>query len=452
MMAFEPGGYADKLGNRHEGRWVVKQLLRLLNEEIRSVTIEAIGDDQEGVDLIIESNTGIRQFQQCKARNRSNNSWSISDLKSKGILQKMQFQLNRNPDYEFALVSGISSPLICDICESARKSNGNPEDYFEYQIKNIGADRRAFYQKFCEGLNLNQNQKEDREKAFDYLKRTYLKIWPDDQNSYEELLGFTKLLVNGEPSNVISSLADYAIENIRKCLSSKDVLDHLCDLGFEPRKLGYDKRIAPAINSLQQGFEESIAPGLIANQLISRDETQELLKAIDEECIVILHGAAGYGKSGVLYELTQILKQQQRPYLPIRLDRLEPKNTAKEFGQNMGLPESPVLCLDSLLCEKTGVLILDQLDALRWTSSHSSNSLEVCKDIVREIIHLRRTGKPISVILSCRTFDLEHDPEIKKWLENQSQFGKQAKKIKVYNLSEDALKNIIKQTGHNYDE
>ena len=26
-MAFEPGGLADKLGNRYEGRWVAKQLL-----------------------------------------------------------------------------------------------------------------------------------------------------------------------------------------------------------------------------------------------------------------------------------------------------------------------------------------------------------------------------------------------------------------------------------------
>lgn len=55
---------------------------------------------------------------------------------------------------------------------------------------------------------------------------------------------------------------------------------------------------------------------------------------------MILHGAAGYGKSGVLYELTKILKQEERPYLPIRLDRNEPRNTAREFGRDMGLPES----------------------------------------------------------------------------------------------------------------
>jgi hypothetical protein len=59
-MAFEPGGLADKLGNRYEGRWVVKQLLRLLNEEIRSVTVEAVGDDERGVDLWIQKNDGVR--------------------------------------------------------------------------------------------------------------------------------------------------------------------------------------------------------------------------------------------------------------------------------------------------------------------------------------------------------------------------------------------------------
>jgi len=61
-MAFEPGGYADKLGNRYESRWIVKQLLRLLNEEIRSVKIEAIGDDEYGVDLLITRNNGTTEF------------------------------------------------------------------------------------------------------------------------------------------------------------------------------------------------------------------------------------------------------------------------------------------------------------------------------------------------------------------------------------------------------
>ncbi len=53
-MAFERGGRADKLSYRYEDRWVAKQMLRLVNEEIQSVTIEPIGDDEKGVDLLIK--------------------------------------------------------------------------------------------------------------------------------------------------------------------------------------------------------------------------------------------------------------------------------------------------------------------------------------------------------------------------------------------------------------
>jgi hypothetical protein len=450
-MAFEPGGYSDKLGNRHEGRWVVKQLLRLLNEQVHSVTVEAIGDDQKGVDLIVESNSGIKQFQQCKARNASKGFWSVADLHSRGILKDLGFQLDRDKQCEFALVTGVSATVFGDICESARKSNGNPEDYFTFQIQELGQPRRKIYEDFCKHLGLNHNEVVDRTTAFDYLRRTHILLWPDDQNSYDELLGWASVLVRGEPRSVISCLADYAEDNIRKSLLTDGVWNHLKELGFDPRRLPHDDRVVPALEELQKRFEKSITPGLIANELIAREETQELRKVIDETDVVILHGAAGYGKTGVLYELTKILKREGRSYLPIRLDRQEPRNTAREFGQDMGLPESPVVCLQSLMGEKT-VLILDQLDALRWTSAHSQNSLEVCKAIVREAMNLRSMGKSISVVLSCRTFDLEHDPAIKSWLQNQEHQGWICKKIEVKSLSDNILKEVIQKAGGNYNE
>jgi hypothetical protein len=85
-VPLEPGGYSEKLGNRHEGRWIVKQLLRLLTEQLRSVTVEAVGDDQQGVDLVVETQLGTRQYQQCKARNASKECWTPADLGSRGIL------------------------------------------------------------------------------------------------------------------------------------------------------------------------------------------------------------------------------------------------------------------------------------------------------------------------------------------------------------------------------
>ncbi len=119
-MAFEPGGMADKLGNRYEGRWIAKQLLRLLNEDIHSVTVELIGPDEHGVDLLVVKKDGTRQLQQCKARLGSEESWTINHLRTKGILAHLKNHLNRDPQQEFALISAIPGQSIADICESAR--------------------------------------------------------------------------------------------------------------------------------------------------------------------------------------------------------------------------------------------------------------------------------------------------------------------------------------------
>jgi len=83
-MAFEPGGMSEKLGNRYEGRWVAKQFLWLLNEEIQSVTVELIGPDERGVDLLVVEKDGTRQLQQCKARCGSRGGVVNSRLKKYG--------------------------------------------------------------------------------------------------------------------------------------------------------------------------------------------------------------------------------------------------------------------------------------------------------------------------------------------------------------------------------
>jgi len=63
-MPFESGGMSDKLGNRYEGLWIANKLLSLLDEQIQSVTIEGIGNDEKGVDVWVQRKDGIREAQQ----------------------------------------------------------------------------------------------------------------------------------------------------------------------------------------------------------------------------------------------------------------------------------------------------------------------------------------------------------------------------------------------------
>ncbi|HNS20579.1 MAG TPA: hypothetical protein PKH24_08765 [Sedimentisphaerales bacterium] len=448
-MAFEPGGYAEKLGNRHEGRWVVKQLLRGLNEQVRSVMVEAIGDDQQGVDLVVETMSGTLQFHQCKARNGSKECWTLSDLDSRGILRNMTFQLDRSAQHEFWLVTGVPASVFGDICESARNSSEDTETYYKHQIDGVGEDRRKTFRQFCEHLGLDECTADGRARAYSYLRRIRVELWTDTQSSYDELLHSAKLLVNGQPQSVVASLAGFAQDNLRRRIVAADIWTHLQESGFEPRRLAHDDRVAPAIEKLKQQFRDSMVHGLVDDQLIPRSETQELKRALDQNALVILHGTAGYGKSGILYELSSSLDAEGAVYLPVRLDRQQPHNTPREFGLSLGLPESPALCLDSQSGGGGAVLVLDQLDAMRWTSSHSANSLEVCKALVDEVRSLRDNGRPMSVVLSCRTFDLEHDPQIKNWLEDQGRKFMGSKKIEEKGLPDTVVDQFVSQSGRN---
>lgn len=445
-MPFESGGLADKFGNRYEGRWVVSQLLSLLEEKIQSVTIEAIGDDEQGVDLWIVQHYGVRQAQQCKARNASNEYWSISDLISRGVLNKIRFQLDRDPNHEFAFVSSVGSEVFKDICEFARRSNNDADVLYQEKILKAGKEVQTCFRQVCNFFSLDLGKKADLKQVFDYLKRIYIYVYPDDQATWQRLLDTTGYLLIGDSETVVATLLTYAENKDRlgSPIYADELRNYLSGHGIHPKRLEHDDRIAPAIQELQVQFIDSIRPLLIDGTPLNRSETSRLIEAIEAGKNIILSGAAGYGKSGVLFELSLYLQKEHIPYLPIRLDRRVPENTAAHFGQQIGLSDSPAFSLSGLAGERKCVLILDQLDAIRWTSAHANSALDVCKELVRHVQSLQWDGKKIAVILSSRTFDLEHDPAIKNWLAGTS--DKEFIRIEVGGLATDILQRVIGST------
>ena len=119
-MGYEPGGYADKLGNRFEGRWVVQQMLLVLSGQLSAITLETVGDDERGVDLWMHYHNGKRNGHQCKGELGNKSQWSMADLHRKGVLEHLRFQLERNQDHEFTLVSSVHARSLLDLCRRAR--------------------------------------------------------------------------------------------------------------------------------------------------------------------------------------------------------------------------------------------------------------------------------------------------------------------------------------------
>lgn len=445
-MSFETGGRADKLGNRYEGRWLVKQLLRLLREEIVSVEVEAIGDEEKGVDLIIENHDNSVEYHQCKSRNGNNDYWTIGELNSRDVLKNAKYQLDNQKNCIYHLVSPFNEIKLSDIIYRTHTS-GNAEAFYKYQILGKAKKIENEFKSFLKYFSLNIDDENDIEKAYEYLKRIAIEVYPDSTTQKKDLLIEISRYYIGDSESIYSLLKDFALENnfLGKKITASILSNYLLKKKILCRDLHKDERVVPNINKLNERFRESFIT--INNNFIERDECNICFDKVVNGNSIILHGQAGYGKSGCVQGLVNLLNENNIYYLAIKLDTIIPEKTADNYGYDIGLPASPILCLDEVSKSQKAVLILDQLDAVRWTNAKSSSSLDVIKDIIKttENINIERAEK-ISIVFVCRTFDLNNDNGIKNlFLNNYSQDKSKIKfeDIEIAKLDKEKVKVII---------
>lgn len=85
------GGRADKLGNDYEYSFGVWLLLQVLLGDELSVTVEANGLDEKGVEYWVSSQNGNRCAYQCKRQNSSYGNSTISRLENENVISNAFF-------------------------------------------------------------------------------------------------------------------------------------------------------------------------------------------------------------------------------------------------------------------------------------------------------------------------------------------------------------------------
>lgn len=447
-MSFEAGGRADKAGNRFEIRYFILQLLKVIEEDIRSATLEALGDDEKGTDIWIENKDGTRESQQCKGRYANNDNWNFSAMDKYDIFKNWKYQLDRDTNFFVSLVSPISFIVFQDLIKRAKNTSDNPRDFYENQVKKSDDKMIKCYSNYCKRMKLNPEDERDLIQSIDYLNRTNY-----HQTSDEELKNFIlnkiKYLFIGDTEIIYNYFVELVIdENI---LAQKiDVIylnNFIKSKNIMFRNLSKDDRILPRIIELNNEYNQFFSP--INGNLIEREEFSKCKELIEEGKSIIIHGKAGYGKSGITQLIIQYCDQKAIPHVAIKLDKRVPRDNVEEWSKKLGLPTSIGFCIDRISKDKNAVIILDQLDALRWTQSHSRDALLVCTELIDQIkkLNLERKNK-ISIIFVCRTYDLENDNSIKLLFKDEMQ-EKFWEKINIEKFSRDMLKSLI---GTEYDE
>lgn len=438
-MASEAGGFAEKIGNQYEKNWIAYQLLLLLEEKVNSVIVEPIGNDEVGVDVLTELKNGKKRYYQCKIGAGNSEYWTLPKLNEYNILKNALFQIQRGQS-EYHLISPLPCKKINDLRISALNSN-NPKDFLTYQI-NASKERKKDFNSICQYLNLDAKIESDLLQAINFLQKFHIISYDINIKTIEELESRAGNLFMDDSGKLIAFLKNYPekFNKLRRTITATDLLADLKDNGFEPKIIPDDDRISTVISSLSDEFQQSIEPFLIGDTLIKRNELTSVLNSIESNAITLISAEAGSGKSALLLELHNYLTTNKIISVPIRLDRRRPENNIDEFGKSLGFPYSPIGSCSKFSSQKKIVFILDQLDAIRWTGTHSSNALEICRKMVDQVQRLRQVGKDISIVLASRDFDLNEDIALSKWLESVK---KDRFDIKLILLDEDTIKPLI---------
>jgi hypothetical protein len=317
-MASEPGGRADKLGNEFERLWAVRHLVELVAGKAAAVRIECLGDDEKGTEFWVWRPDGIREAHQCKRENASQGRWSVAALEARGIISNAKFQLDRDPMYRFVFVSGDKAPHLEDLCERACE---NPSDFRAYSVTTSRHHLREF-QTLCSYLKVDPDEPSGVEQALDFLRR-FRPISEDKLTSRERVEDLAGAWLTGDQALAVAALKDLVDKSIGLTIRVDDVIRALPD-GIRPRDLSREPTLPSRLDALRERFDRSYRHLLIGGAVLKRRETEDLWQSImteSETRAVLLHGPGGEGKSGVVFELVERLRERGFPYLPLRLDR-----------------------------------------------------------------------------------------------------------------------------------
>lgn len=449
-MPLEKGGRADKAGNKYEINWVIYQLLNVIDEKIYSVTLEVIGEDEKGTDLLIVSNEGIKEHQQCKSRNASKDVWEFSDLKVKNVFKNWKTHLDRDSTRCVSLISPVSCLCLVDLNERAKNTSEKAEDFYNYQIKNSSQEFNRFYNSYCFEMGLDHSNYSDVAKSINYLKRSYYR-----QVSEYEMEEWAKQKINylfvTTENIVYNSLISLIVSGniLGKEITVTFLNEYFKKEDIAYRTINLETRIYPKISELNEEFDELFFP--LQGGYINRKETKICLDFINDEKSIIIHGKAGYGKSGCTQEIITYCKEKHIPYIAIKLDKHVPMRNCEEWGKTLGLPTSIPHSLNVISKNQKAIIILDQLDALRWTQSNSSESITICMELLRQVKYLNyERDEKITVIFVCRTFDLENDNNIDSIFKNKESNKRDVwERVLIENFGNEIVQSVV---GEQYIE
>ena len=238
-MAFELGGRADKFGNRYERRYFVSLMAKVLQGGLLSVQSEPTGDDESGTDIIVEYQGGRKDFHQCKARNGSNEHWTMSALARHKVFQHIKEHVKTEQNH-FVFVTALPFVALNDLCLAARNSD-SCQRFVTNQLTTHG--RKNLFDQWRKNLGLGETAADQEQAAF-YLRQFEICTLSDDSVEGDQWKYVLGSMFTGNPDDVYDVLLNLTEnDNYGKTLTAGILQQYLEQRGYQRRLLAADTNI-----------------------------------------------------------------------------------------------------------------------------------------------------------------------------------------------------------------
>ena len=400
-----PGGPADKLGNRYEKWWTVRECVRLLHGDADAIRIEVPGVEKTEFVVTVGARRELHQVK----RSHPTGKWSLAALGSDGLLRAMGNALAGNDD-RFVFVSGSDAPELTNLCEAANDAESVEE--FERAYLAAQGRKRSF-----ETLLNRYWWKCGTRAAVDRLRR--IKVHTISEHDLEDQVRWgARALFLANPDTVLVELRAIVEYSVHHTMTRQGLVEALDQRGYRIRRQPGPEHAGFAVREATDRYLGGARQRLIGETLVRREASETLLSRLGETATdSAVTGKAGSGKTACVLEITEALRERGLPVLAFRLDRIpfSSVSTTADLGDHLGLEESPVLVLAAAAeaAGRPGVLIVDQLDAVSTMSGRSSGAFDVVESLLQEARGTRARAVIHSVVV-CRAFDWRHDHRLRR--------------------------------------
>jgi tetratricopeptide (TPR) repeat protein len=268
-----PGGPSDKIGNRYELRWVVRQLVDLVTGRLEWLRIEPPGDD--AIEFRCGSHDG-ESAHQVKRGISGGGHWTLAALGD--VLDGFGSLLAAEPKLQCVFISTHAAPELQELAERAQASR----DLIEFKKRFLTAEWVT-----DAWSALRKQWRTDEDETWNRLRRLSIAAIGEQvlRDNTDTIL---QLLFDAPPETTRAVLSDLVLDSIHVELRADDIVTRL---------------EAQSIRRVRTTKANTIAPGLSPPPAagVRRDIELERISALlsSAHSTIIVGGISGIGKTTV---------------------------------------------------------------------------------------------------------------------------------------------------------